>query len=68
MNNMKNLEDKISLKESQLVREKSESDVWNSGKYKNADKAIFSKSLVSSLEKELKELNKQLNEIKSKDT
>lgn len=53
----------ISNKENQLDRARSESDIWNKGKYKNSSNASVSKIFVSSLQKEIVGLRLQLSEF-----
>jgi hypothetical protein len=48
-------------KRDQAVRER---DVWNSGKNKHTDRAVLSRSLVESYDKELAKLYQQLSELK----
>lgn len=57
------LTDKIQEKESQLYRAQRESEAWNKGKYKNSSNAPISKLLVKSLQKELNQLELQLEEL-----
>ncbi|EJG0664872.1 MULTISPECIES: hypothetical protein [Vibrio harveyi group] len=58
--------EKLELKETQLLRAQSESEVWNRGKYKKSSNAEVSKIFVRSLQSEIQALRRQISEIESK--
>ncbi|BDA61036.1 hypothetical protein [Shewanella xiamenensis] len=55
----------ISKKEAQLSDARRESNALNTGKYKSSGNAQISKIFVQSLEKEIKDLYKELSEIEN---
>ncbi|HHX8335943.1 hypothetical protein [Vibrio diabolicus] len=55
--------EKLELKETQLLRAQSESEVWNRGKYKKSSNAEVSKIFVRSLQSEIQALRRQISEI-----
>lgn len=59
------IEDLITQKEGQLFKAESESNVFNSGKYKSHSNAQISKILVDSFRKEIAGLYKRLEETKN---
>ncbi len=58
--------EKLELKETQLLRAQSESEVWNRGKYKKSSNSEVSKIFVRSLQSEIQALRSQISEIELK--
>lgn len=59
------LKDLIVKKEAQLALAESECNAWNNSKYKSSSNAQMSKIFVNSLKKEITDLYKKLEQIRS---